>query len=64
MKKYVWYEDLDGTLHCPACRTVISCFYRGSIDEPERYEPKFCPECGQELDWTDTRPYGTDEEHA
>lgn len=66
MKKYVWYEDLDGVIVCPSCGTYLDGFYRDSMhiedDGPVRFEPAFCPDCGQALDWTETLPYGAKEE--
>lgn len=63
MKKlHVWWEDLDNVICCPNCGNQINLFYRG-YEEPERFEPNFCPDCGQALDWSKTVPYGLKEEH-
>lgn len=65
MRRYVWYEDLDNRVYCPNCTSPLDCYYRGALmlDEIEPYEPRFCPECGTELDWTRSVLYGTIEEH-
>ena len=61
MKKHVWYEDLDNVTCCPHCRRQIDVYYRVAFDSLEPYEPRFCPECGQNLDWTEALPYGIEE---
>lgn len=62
-KRYVWFEDLDGVTCCPNCGHQVDIYYRASIQGEESFEPNFCPECGQALDWSDSRSYGVIEEH-
>ena len=64
-KQYVWWEDLDGVTWCPKCGRRVDVYYRdnGIIKDIELFEPSFCPDCGQALDWSETRSYGTKEEH-
>ena len=64
-KRFVWYEDLDGIICCPNCHTNLDVFYRdiGIFEQPERFEPKFCPDCGQALDWSEKVLYGENEKH-
>lgn len=65
-KKYVWFEDLDGVICCPQCRKQVDVYGIVSTEpdvDYERYEPHFCPECGQALDWSRPIRYGTTEEH-
>lgn len=65
MKKFVWWEDLDGVCCCPSCGHRVDNYYRdeGVTEELELVEPNFCPVCGQALDWTETRSFGVKEEH-
>ena len=42
--------DIDFNLCCPACGGVVGTF-EGEVDE---YFVKYCPNCGQALDWGDT----------
>lgn len=62
-KRYVWFEDLDGVTCCPSCGHQVDIYYRSSIQGEKSFEPNFCPECGQALDWSDSRSYGVIEEH-
>ena len=64
MKRYVWFEDLDGVIYCPSCLHRVDIFYQEvGIDDIESFDPAFCPNCGQELDWSEIRSYGVKEEH-
>ena len=70
LKKYVWYEDLDGIIYCPSCQKQIDNLYEEcpeSDEAPDGYRPiehpEFCIYCGQHLDWTASVWYGTKEEH-
>lgn len=65
MKKYVWWEDLDGGIYCPTCSSRCDVYFedKGIILGLEAFEPRFCPKCGQELDWTESRSYGVEETH-
>ena len=62
-KRYVWFEDLDGVICCPSCGHQIYIFYKDKGFDIESFEPDFCPDCGQALDWSETRSYGFKEEH-
>lgn len=62
-KKYVWFEDLDGIVCCPGCGHQVDNYAEKILGEFEFIEPKFCPNCGQALDWSETRSYGVREEH-
>ena len=64
-KRYVWWEDLDGVTCCPGCGQQVDIYYRETdgLNNPESFKPNFCPDCGQALDWSETRSYGTKEEH-
>lgn len=62
-KRYVWYEDLDGVICCPNCCTRIDDLFHEVCGEEESVEPDYCPYCGQHLDWTENRMYGTNEWH-
>ena len=42
--------DIDFNLCCPICGGIIGTF-EGEVDE---YFVKYCPNCGQALDWSDT----------
>ena len=39
--------DIDFNLCCPACGGIVGTF-EGEVDE---YFVKYCPNCGQALDW-------------
>lgn len=64
-KRYVWWEDLDGVTCCPKCGHRVDVYYRdnGIIKDIGSFEQSFCPDCGQALDWSETRSYGVKEEH-
>ena len=62
-KRYVWFEDFDGVTCCPNCGHQVDIYFRASLHWEESFEPNFCPECGQALDWSDSRSYGVIEEH-
>ena len=66
MKKYVWYEDLDGIIVCPNCKKQIDDLYKTdfSEDDYKLIEPEFCVYCGQHLDWAEHVNYGHIEEHG
>lgn len=66
MRKYPWYEDLDGICYCPTCKKQIDNVWQdnnGDLEEMDLLKPEFCPFCGQHIDWTETAPYGFAEEH-
>lgn len=42
--------DIDFNLCCPACGGVVGTFEAGE----DEYFSKYCPDCGQALDWSDT----------
>lgn len=69
-RRYVWREDLENTICCPGCGTNIDHYYKfvdfavEAEDGFVRLEPEYCPECGQHLDWSETREYGVKEEHT
>lgn len=60
LKRFVWLAYLENTIHCPNCGCDLDHFYRGDF---EQFQPNFCPDCGQELDWMENRLYGVHEEH-
>ena len=41
--------DIDFNLCCPVCGGIVGTF-EGEVDE---YFVKYCPNCGQALDWSD-----------
>lgn len=61
--RYVWFEELDGVICCPNCGHRVDEFYRGDVETPEYFEPAFCPDCGQKLDFAKSIGYGVKEEH-
>lgn len=56
MRKYPWFEDLDGVIYCPTCQHCLSEDDSYDLEGP-------CPRCGQELDWEKTIPWGWEERH-
>lgn len=65
MKSFVWFEDLDGILCCPECGKRVDVYYidKEVMEDPESFEPEYCPKCGKHLDWSETRSYGVKESH-
>lgn len=63
MRKYPWFEDLDGIAYCPTCQKQIDDFWKGNCDNWDEFNPEYCPYCGQHLDWAKTIMYGVPEEH-
>lgn len=63
MRKFPWYEDLDGICYCPNCENRVDDFWKGNCDDLDTFNPEFCPYCGQHLDWTETVLYGLIETH-
>lgn len=44
------YEDLDCYLACPNCWNNIDDL--SSVFTDELIQPKYCPRCGQHIDWS------------
>ena len=63
MKKYPWFEDLDGILLCPSCEHRVDNITVDEMFFDDDNFPKFCPYCGQELDWSKTVRFGVLESH-
>lgn len=45
------YEDLDCYIACPNCWGRVDDL--SSVLTDDLIEPKYCPHCGQKLDWSD-----------